>query len=91
MFFFSYIWIFLLSSELWAQAKLGSIYTDVAPSTCLTLMSSEGVDTEDYYAAECPGMGGYRIFISGGDLRYNLSPEYQNKSIDGYRTCLMVI
>ena len=77
---------FMWESEGFAQEDQGAIYTSIDRKDCLTIDTSEwGGEFEDYYSAECPGVGGYRVFISGGDLRYNLSLGYQGQLIEGYR------
>lgn len=63
--------------------KLHSHYTSILPKDCVIYSSSE-LEAEpeiDHLNSECTGLGGYQIFVSGGDLRYPLSLVYNNKEI----------
>lgn len=74
----------ILPSILMAEARFHSILTSVEPQSCVTLESSEfEAEPEiDYLVQECPGLGGYQVFIRGGDLRYPLHLRYQGQEIE---------
>lgn len=62
---------------------LKSISTSLDPKDCITMQFSE-TDPEaeiDFYSAECPGFGGYRVYVSGSDLRYKVWLEYENTEL----------
>lgn len=77
---------FLLLSvfSLQAYAKLHSVYTSVEEKACAIYESSAGQKHPeiDFLEMECPGLGGYQVMVSGGDLRYPLSLIYRGKEID---------
>jgi hypothetical protein len=58
-----------------APAKWASVYTGVAPKDCIEIAKTAENTEGDFYEAECPSYGGYRLRLSGGDLRYH--PELQ--------------
>lgn len=71
----------LLSAN--AYAVPGSTYTSIVTSDCVVVASSE-LETEpeiDYLTAECPALGGYRLMVSGGDIRYSLDLSYEGVEI----------
>ena len=70
-----------------AGAATRSAYTSIATSDCVTSYSSEWEQepTIDSLATECPGLGGYRPLISGGDLRYDLDLRFEDKLIEPLR------
>lgn len=74
----------LLLIGTYAQAKIGSVYTSVEPQDCVTINGSELLAEPeiDFYEGECAAFGGYRVYISGGDIRYSLDLSYQGQSID---------
>lgn len=66
-----------------ASAQYASIYTSVKPADCQTIKSSD-LDQDapiDYYTGECVGLDGYKVIISGGDLRYSLSLKYESQHL----------
>jgi hypothetical protein len=68
-----------------ANAEALSSYTGVnVEKDCVVAASSETQkDAEiDFLEAECPGLGGYRVYLEGGDLRYGLKLGFGNKKID---------
>lgn len=60
-----------------------STYTSVLKEDCITIQDSEQEqDPEiDYYTGVCPGINGYQVKISGGDLRYGPTLMYQGKDV----------
>lgn len=65
-----------------AMAKTQSVYTSVDTKDCVTVTSSEMDNGPiDFYTGECPAMGGYKVTITGGDIRYNLDLSYQGVRI----------
>lgn len=71
------------SVSAFAKIENKSVYTSVDPQDCITIESSEfQTDPEiDYYTAECAGFGGYKAIVSGGDIRYNLSLNFEGQDI----------
>lgn len=67
----------------YAFAEIGSSYTDIETSKCVVISSSEldGEEGVDYLTAECPSFGGYRLMVSGGDIRYSLDLSYEGVEI----------
>lgn len=61
-----------------AGAESRSIYTSVESKDCLVIDSSQWYKEPeiDFYRAECPSYGGYRVEVSGGDVRYNVKLRY---------------
>lgn len=66
-----------------AHAKPLSIHTSIADVDCVINESSE-LEKEpeiDHFTKECPGLGGYRVIVSGGDLRYGITLDYQGTQV----------
>lgn len=66
-----------------ATANVNSIYTSIAKKDCVAISSSQ-LEKEpeiDHYHGECPAIGGYRVFVSGGDLRYDIKLNYHDSVI----------
>ena len=67
-----------------AQATNLVATTSIEEKDCVTI-ASDSLDEEpevDYYQGECQGLGGYRVYVEGGDLRYNINLGYGNTKID---------
>ncbi len=66
-----------------ANAELLSTYTSISDPGCVIYdAASLHKDPEiDFLTEECAGLGGYRVMISGGDLRYPLHLVYNGKEI----------
>jgi hypothetical protein len=65
-----------------ASAQMQSVYTSVDVKDCVTVTSSEmDKGPIDFYTGECPAMGGYKVTITGGDIRYNLDLSYEGVRI----------
>ncbi len=81
--------VFLLMSVVFfgvrafSSVDVESVYTSVLSSDCVTVASSElETDPEiDYYDAECSALGGYQVFVRGGDIRYSLELSYNGVQI----------
>lgn len=52
------------------KSDIDSIYTDLAAAKCKTLDSNE---EEQWISQECPGVGGYKIEVTEGDLRQTIN------------------
>lgn len=52
-----------------AQTQWGSVYTNVKKE-CVVAQQSNEKSEIDFYEADCKSYGGYRLKVSGGDLRY---------------------
>lgn len=62
---------------------VGSRLTTVHHADCITIDSSN-IDPNaevDFYRGECPGFGGYRVTVEGGDVRYSLNLSYRGVKI----------
>lgn len=58
-------------------------YTSIDHKDCVVRSSSE-MEKEpegDFYDAECAGLGGYQVTISGGDIRYDLKLSYHGQEV----------
>jgi hypothetical protein len=60
-----------------SYCQITSLYTDLAESKCRTLESSS--DEGGSYLGICPGVAGYRLEVTEGDLRQTLSVISPNK------------
>lgn len=70
--------LFACLIEVRAQtSKIGSIYTGLDEKSCKTLESS--TDEAGWYLGECPGVGGYRLQITEGDIRQSINVVAPNK------------
>ncbi len=58
---------FVTASAQWNR----SVYTSLGEKQCRTLKSAEAGD--DGFEARCPGTGGYKLILSEGDLRQNIT------------------
>lgn len=80
-----FVGLFLFSSTSFAGYQ--SVYTNIDYKSCVTVDSSE-LHSEpeiDFYTGECPALGGYRVTISGGDIRYSLKLNYNGVEIPTVR------
>lgn len=62
--------------------KIESIYSDLAAAKCKTLESNE---EEEWIVQECPGVAGYKLEVSEGDLRQTIniiSPKGKKSELD---------
>ena len=61
-----------------------SVYSSIKDTDCVIYDSSELHEEPeiDFLTAECPAFGGYRVMISGGDIRYNLGLSYNGTKIN---------
>lgn len=70
--------IFLVAGVAAAQApKIESVYTDLSEKSCKTLESNP--EEGGWYRGECPGVGGYRLQITEGDIRQSIDVIAPNK------------
>ncbi len=68
-----------------ANAEALSAYTGVNIAKDCVIASSSELEKEpeiDHLDAECPALGGYRIFVSGGDIRYGITLGFGKAKID---------
>ena len=63
--------ILLVCAATAAAQSNRSVYTSIGEKYCRTLKSAEAGD--DGFEARCPGTGGYKLLLSEGDLRQNLT------------------
>ena len=68
--------LFLMSLSVPAEPL--STYTSVEPKDCVTIDSAEHYQEPeiDFYQAECPSFGPYRLLVTGGDIRYSIRLRY---------------
>lgn len=57
--------------------KIESVYTGLDEKSCKTLESS--TEESGWYRGECPGVGGYRLQITEGDIRQSIDVIAPNK------------
>lgn len=69
--------VFLSSLTVISAQKMTSIYTSLSDKKCKTLESA--VDEGGWYLGLCPGVGGYKLKLSEGDLRQNITVVAPNK------------
>jgi len=60
-----------------AHSQITSLYTDLAEKKCRTLLSTS--DEGGSYRGICPGVAGYRLEVTEGDLRQTLNVMAPNK------------
>ena len=73
---------FLLASQVHAAGSL-STYTSIGDKTCIIhdASSLHKHPEIDFLKQECAGLGGYQVFVAGGDLRYPLHLVYNGQFI----------
>lgn len=73
----------LFVASIQANAELLSTTTKLADEACVVYDGSvlQKQPEIDFLTEECPGLGGYQVMISGGDLRYPMSLIYGGKEI----------
>jgi hypothetical protein len=59
----------------------GSHYTDLS-SDCVEVEMATDKAEIDFYTLECSAVGGYKLEISGGDLRYSPTLYWNEKAIE---------
>lgn len=64
-----------------AQTTRNSLYTDLK-NDCVTVSSATDQAPIDFYEAECKAFGGFRLTITGGDLRYHPELYFGNTKIE---------
>ncbi len=52
------------------KTERGSVYTDMK-NECVVVSTATDQAPIDFYHAECKAFGGYRLTLTGGDLRYH--------------------
>lgn len=57
--------------------KLSSVYTSLETKSCKTLESS--AEEAGWYLGECPGIAGYKLRLSEGDIRQSIAVVAPNK------------
>lgn len=65
------ILILLFAANLIYAQKLQSVYTDLDDKHCRTLESNP--DEAGWYRGLCPGVGGYKLELTEGDLRQSIT------------------
>ncbi|MCY7376473.1 MAG: hypothetical protein LH472_10945 [Pyrinomonadaceae bacterium] len=59
------------------SAGIESIYTDLNAKNCKTLEQSN--EYTGWYRGECPGIGGYKLQVTEGDIRQSIDVVAPNK------------
>jgi len=62
--------------------EVASLYTGVSEADCMPYGPHEGEPEIDSYTAECPALGGYRLLVDGGDLRYHPVVIYGERAVE---------
>ena len=57
--------------------KTESIYTSLSEKSCKTLEQSD--EGSGWYRGECPGVGGYKLQVTEGDIRQSIDVVMPNK------------
>lgn len=52
------------------KSKIKSIYTNLSAKNCKTLEQSD--EGTGWYRGECPGIGGYKLQVTEGDIRQSI-------------------
>lgn len=76
--------LFLIAFPLFTLAQTitkGSVYTDIQKD-CLKVEMATDKAPIDFYTYECKAFGGYKLEISGGDLRYSPTLYWNDKAIE---------
>lgn len=63
------------------KAEWKSLYTDVKKD-CVTFASSNDNSEIDFFSSDCKSFGGYRLQITGGDIRYAPQLSFNGENID---------
>ncbi len=61
------------------QSKIESVYTNLNTKDCKTLEQSD--EGTGFYRGECPGIGGYKLQVTEGDIRQSIDVVAPNKKI----------
>lgn len=70
--------IFMFSASIFAQTKKSeSVYTNLTEKACKTLEKSDKY--AGWYRGECPGIGGYKLQLTEGDIRQSIDVVSPNK------------
>lgn len=78
LFIFSVSIILILSGGVLAQrTKTESVYTSLETKTCKTLEQND--EATGWYLGECPGIGGYKLHLTEGDIRQSIDVIAPNK------------
>lgn len=66
-----------------AIAGVHSQYTSLSEESCVVIDSTDlNPDAEiDFLTAECPSLGGYQVYVAGGDLRYSAQLKFSGKDL----------
>lgn len=68
-----------LSVGVFAQkSKIQSVYTNLKTNSCKTLESE--TSGAGWYRGECPGIGGYKLQLTEGDIRQSIDVIAPNKN-----------
>jgi hypothetical protein len=68
--FFAFLWLLVAVATAAAQMNK-SMYTPLGDKQCRKIKSAEAGD--DGYEGRCPGVAGYALLLSEGDLRQNIT------------------
>lgn len=63
------------------KSEWKSVYTDLK-NDCVVFSSSNDKAEIDFYASDCKAFGGYRLQVSGGDIRYAPVLSFNGADID---------
>ena len=80
--FCAFLWLLIVVNSAAAQSNQ-SVYTSLGAKQCREIKSAEAGD--DGYEGRCPGVAGYKLLLSEGDLRQNITvitPKGAQHSLD---------
>jgi hypothetical protein len=80
--FCAFLWLLIVVNSAAAQSNQ-SVYTSLGAKQCREIKSAEAGD--DGYEGRCPGVAGYKLLLSEGDLRQNITvvtPKGAEHSLD---------
>jgi len=63
----------LLAGTAQSAGPLQSEYTDLTSPTCKEVKMEKQIPEDDSFAMKCPGIGGYKLEVVGGDLRTSVN------------------
>ena len=70
-----------LTTAALAKTVTASVYTEISKDCIMVSQATEEAPI-DFYTRECKAFGGYKLFESGGDLRYGPELSFEGKTID---------
>jgi len=75
-FFLTLVFVIAATAQ---KNNIESVYSDLNTKACKTLEQSD--EGTGWYLGECPGIGGYKLQVTEGDIRQSINVVAPNKKI----------